>query len=136
MIKELPLDIHEGLVSHHRERELAAGRKQLENDKALEALVSAAAKMRKNASTAREMAEAISADKSVTGVTYRQRYSDDVAKLEAVAAKRMDDAMNATFGEIGRVSAAINPAPRATSIWHRRSDQRWRGCRRRIARKN
>jgi hypothetical protein len=106
MIKPIPLDIHEGQIAHHRERERAAGRKEIEDDRALEALVSAGAKMRKNAETAREMAEAISADKTVAGVTYRQRYADDTAKLEAIAAKRMD----AVLGEIGRLSKTITPA--------------------------
>jgi hypothetical protein len=110
MIKPIPLDIHEGQIAHHRERERAAGRKEIEDDRALEALVSAGAKMRKNAETAREMAEAISADKTVAGVTYRQRYADDTAKLEAIAAKRMDEAMNAVLGEIGRLSKTITPA--------------------------
>jgi methionyl-tRNA synthetase len=50
-------------------------------------------------------------DKTVMGVSYRQRYSDDAAKLEAVAVKRMEEAMNAVFGEIGRVTKTINPAP-------------------------
>ena len=110
MTKPIPLDIHEGQIAHHRERERAAGRKEIEDDRALEALVSAGAKMRKNAETAREMAEAISADKTVAGVTYRQRYADDTAKLEAITAKRMDEAMNAVLGEIGRLSKTITPA--------------------------
>ena len=123
MIKPVPLDINEGMVSTHRERELDVGRKEITTDRAMEALVSAGAKMRKNAETAREMAEAISGDKSVTGVTYRQRYSDDAAKLEAVAAKRMDEAMNAVLGEIGRVSKAINPAPPSDKIRRHKSDK-------------
>ena len=69
-------------------------------------------------------------------MTYRQRYSDDAAKREAVAAKRMDEAMNAVLGEIGRVSKAISPAPPSDKHLASEIEQRWRDCRKRIVRKN
>lgn len=107
MIKDVPLDINEGMLTRFRVRDPQT--REFVSDAAIDHLVSAAAAMRANAETARSLAEAISADRSFSGQAGRQRFPADATKLFMKAENKITEAMKVAFTELARVEKSIRP---------------------------
>ena len=109
-LKEVPLDLNAGMVSRFKTKDPLT-RMPLD-DGPIDRLIGAATTMQQIAGRAREYAEAIKKDTTMTGHAARGRYRSDVSKLIATAEKKLDDALKAALAEHGRLSRAmISEAP-------------------------
>ena len=107
MIKEIPLDINEGMLMRFQVRDPQT--REFVSDAAIDRLISAATTMRTNAETARSLAEAISADRSFAGQAGRTRFPEDATRLFKKADNKLTEAMKIALTEIARVERSIRP---------------------------
>ncbi len=107
-IRQIPLDINEGMVGRFRERDPLT--KEIIADRPLDQLTEAASHMQGAATRLHDLAAAIVGDHSFAGHAGRVKFPETATKVFAEADKRMTEAMKAAFAEIGRVQNSIRPA--------------------------
>lgn len=107
-IKDVPIDINEGMIVRHRVK-VPGTTREFVNDPQLARLTTATAVMRQNAEKAKDLAVAIKADKSFMGSAAATRFGNDAQKLFLAASAKIDEAMRGTFAELDRLHKIVSP---------------------------